>query len=142
MTRHPTSRRRAFTLIEGIIAVVILGLAVPPMLWAVRVAQETRTDPLLVSRARWLAVEKLEDILADNASPARGYTYLAAPNYPAEPAVPGFPTFARSVTFTETAADLASPGLGCKTATVTITWKSTRGPRSFSLATVLTSTNP
>ncbi len=121
---------------------VILGLAVPPMLWAVRVAQETRTDPVLVSRARWLASEKLEDILADNASPSRGYTFLTTANYPAEPAVSGFPTFSRSVAFAETSADLVTPGAGCKTATVTITWRTTRGQRSFSLATVLTSTTP
>ncbi len=141
MNRTP-AQRGAFTLIEGIIAIVILSLAVPPMLWAVRAAQGVRAEPLQASRARWLAAEKLEDIIADSASPTRGYTYIAPANYPSERTVPGFSTFARSVSISETGFDLVSPGVGCKTATVTITWSSPRGQKTLSLATVLTSPNP
>lgn len=142
MNRLFANPRRAFTLIEGIIAIVILSLAVPPMLWTVRAAQGVRTEPLQASRARWLASEKLEDIIADSASPTRGYTFVAAANYPAERAVPGFTTFSRSVVINETGIDLVSPGVGCKTATVTVTWRSPRGTRSLALATVITNPNP
>lgn len=141
MIRQPT-RRRAFTLIEGIIAIVILSLAVPPMLWAVRAAQNVRSEPVQASRARWLAVERLEDIIADSASTARGYTYVSAANYPAERPVQGFAAFTRSVAINETGIDLVTPGVGCKTATVTVTWPSPRGTRSLSLATVITNPNP
>ena len=38
MPQHP-KRRRGFTLIEGVVAVVLLGTALPPMMWALRTAQ-------------------------------------------------------------------------------------------------------
>lgn len=135
-------RHRAFTLIEGIIAIVILALATPAMLLSVRAAQITRAEPVQASRARWLAAEKLEDIIADNASPARGYAYLVPANYPAERPVPGFAAFTRTVAINETDFDLVSPGVGCKTATVTVSWNSPKGPRSLALATVLTKPAP
>ncbi|MHC4274668.1 MAG: type IV pilus modification PilV family protein, partial [Planctomycetota bacterium] len=56
------ARRRGFTLIETVAAIVILAVAVPPMLWAVAQAQHKRANPMLASKARWLAMEKLEDI--------------------------------------------------------------------------------
>ncbi len=70
MTR---TRRAGFTLIETIAAIVILAVAVPPMLWAVTESQRQRINPMMVSKARWLAVEKMEDIIADrHSTTARG----------------------------------------------------------------------
>ena len=63
-----SARRRGFTLIETIAAIVILAIALPPMLFAIRDAHVQRVNPVLVSQARWLATEKLEDILADRHS--------------------------------------------------------------------------
>ena len=131
----------AFSLIEAITAIVILAVAVPPILWALRDARLTRADPIHISTARWLAAEKLEDIIADRHSTTRGYAWLLAPNYPAEAAIPGFPNYSRSVAIGETGPDLAAPlpGGGYKRATVTVTWTAKGGgPRSLSLATVLT----
>ncbi len=141
--RCPRRARPALTLVEAIIALVILSVAVPPMLWGLREAHASRTAPTLASTARWLAAEKLEDIIADRHSPSRGYAYLHPANYPPEPAVPGFPTFSREVALARTGPDLASPGEGYTTITVTVAWRDPRGtPRSLSLATVVTDYAP
>ena len=128
-----------FTLIEAIIAIVILGVAVPPMLWSIQDSQVSRVAPILVSRARWLATEKLEDIVADRHSSTRGYGYVVDASYPAEAAVTGMTGFSRSVSITETGAAMASGGTGYKLVTVTVGWIDARAQaRSLSLSTVVT----
>jgi Tfp pilus assembly protein PilV len=139
--RRPRSRR-AFTLLEAISALVILSISVPAMLWAIRDSVRRRADPVLLSRARWLASEKLEDIIADAHSPARGYSYLAAGNYGAESPVSGFTGMNRSVAIAETAPKFVA-GTGWKTVTVTVTYTDGQGvSRSLQLSTVLTSYTP
>ena len=81
--RTGSTTRRGFTLIESIAAVVILAIAVPPMMFAVRDAHVQRVNPMLVSKARWLATEKLEDVIADRHCDSRGFDYLTGGNYPA-----------------------------------------------------------
>ena len=142
----PTARRTGFTLIETVAAIVILAVAVPPMLWAVTEAQRQRINPMLASRARWLAVEKLEDIVADRHSTTRGYSYLVTGNYAAENPVPGYTGFIRSVTFLETKADLVttSPApLGYMTVTVIVGWNDADlAARTLDISTVLTDYTP
>ena len=131
--------RRGFTLIESIAAVVILSIATPPMLWAIREAHTQRVNHVLSSRARWLATEKLEDVIADRHSTTRGYTYLVTGNYATESSVTGYTNFARSVTFTETDADLSTSGSGYMTVDVTVTWTDAVGTaQSLTVSTVLT----
>jgi prepilin-type N-terminal cleavage/methylation domain-containing protein len=133
------SHRRGFTLIETIAALLILSIAIPPMLFAIRDAHVQRVNPHLVSTARWLATEKLEDVIADRHSATRGYDHLIPGNYPAEPAVTGYPQFGRSVTLTETQADLSTAGNGYMTVTVTVSWTdATATSRSLVVSTVLT----
>jgi prepilin-type N-terminal cleavage/methylation domain-containing protein len=140
--RNPMTAR-GFSLIEAIVAIVILSLSVPSMLWAVREMHNKRVDPIQASRARWLASEKLEDIIADRNSTTRGYPYLLSANYPAEPSVAGFPGFSRTVTLTETTADLSTPGTGYMRATVTVGYIGAGGAaRTLSLSTVLTEYTP
>jgi len=132
-------RRRGFTLVEAIAAIVLLSVALPPMLWALRDGRVRAVEPVLASRARWLAESKLEDIIADRHSETRGWDYLAPGNYPEENPVAGWKGFARRVTLEETGADLESAGTGYITATVEVEWMSaTRGSRSVSVAAVLT----
>lgn len=132
--------RRAFTLIECIAAMVILAVALPSMMFAIRQAGIDRVLPTNLSRARWLATEKLEDIIADRHSTTRGYVYLTTGNYPAENPIASNPDFSRSVSFTETDADLTTSGSGYMTVTVTVTWTDvTATARSFAVSTVLTS---
>jgi hypothetical protein len=105
-----------------IAALVVLGVAVPPMLWGLSTGQSRRANATLAATAGWLATEKLEDILADRHSTTRGYDYVAAGNYPNEANVAGYPRFARSVAISETAADLASVGTGYKTVAVSVAY--------------------
>lgn len=130
---------RAFSLIEAIIAIVILSVAVPAMFWAVRDAAERRVEPVMLNRARWLAAEKIEDILADRANTGRGYGHILAANYPAESPIVGFAGFSRQVTVVERGPDLVGPGTGYKVVTVSVNYTGPRGAaRTFELAAVVT----
>ena len=139
-----TARTHGFTLIETIAAVVILTIAIPPMLWSVREAHIQRVNPMLASKARWVATEKLEDIIADRHSTTRGWAYLEDPaNYPAEPTITGYPGFSRTVTRTQTEADLTTAGDGYMTIEVQVQWTDATGiVRTLSVSTVVTEYTP
>jgi prepilin-type N-terminal cleavage/methylation domain-containing protein len=150
-TRMARAPRRAFTLIETVMAIIILAVGVPPMLWAVSQAQNDRANPVLFSRARWLAVEKLEDIIADRHSATRGYSYLrdhetGAQNwYPDENPgdISGYPGYGRTVTMNEKEADLATDGTGYMVVDVAVTWTDTNNnAQSLAISTVLTEYTP
>ena len=137
--QHPPG----FTLIETIAAVVMLSIAVPPMMWAINEAHMQRVNPVLVSRARWLGVSKLEDVIADRHSTTRGYGYLIAANYPDETPVTGHAAFNRTVTFNETEADLTTAGTGYMNVTVQVSWSDATGvSRTLAISTVLTEYTP
>ena len=138
-----TNGKRAFTLVEGIVSIVILGTATPAILWAVRQAHRDRVGPVQASRARWLATEKLEDIIADRHSSTRGYTYLNSGNYAAESSITGYAGFTRSVAFVETGPDLITSGSGYMKATVTVGWTDTSGvAQALAISTVITDYTP
>ena len=135
--------RPALTLIEAIIAVVILAVAMPALLMATSDAQRRRVDPIMTARARWLAAERLEDVIADRHSASRGYTYIVPGHYPDESPVSGFAGFSRTVSIAETGPSLAGSGTGYKTVTVTITYPGAPGAsRSLAISTVLTDYTP
>lgn len=139
------ARSTGFTLVELIAAIVLLAIAVPPMIWATRQSQHQSVDPVLASRARWIATEKIEDIIADRYSSTRGYGYLTSSNYLDEPAgsITDYGGFARRVSLLETTADLVTPGSGYMTVTVHLSWTGAAGqPRQMSLSTVLTEFGP
>lgn len=131
--------RRGFTLIEAIVAIVIVATALPASLIFIMDAQTRRAGPILAGRARWLAGEKLEDVIADRHSATRGWSYVASNNYPSEATIAGFPGFSRSVGIVETGASLVGGGTGYRTVTVTVSWTDpVRGATWLSMATVLT----
>lgn len=137
-TTRATSRR-ALTLLEVVCAVVLIGIAAPAMLIAVRDATVRRASVQQQIVARWLAAEKLEDIMADRHSASRGWTYIISGNYPAEATITGFTGFSRTTTIADTAVDLVTVGTGYRKVTVTVSYPDTRlGTRSVTLATVLT----
>ena len=145
-------RRQGFTLIETVAAIVILAVAVPPMLWAVSEAHLKRANPRLASQARWLAVEKLEDIIADrHSTDARGWTWVTDPSkYPAETPVTGFDNFNRSVTLTPRGpwdntvpGWTAGPPTNYLEVTVAVDWTDANGvANTLSIATILTFYDP
>lgn len=141
---YRTRHRAGLTLIEAIAAIVVLTVAVPSMLWAIRDSTRRRVDPVLLNRARWLACERMEDILADRHSPARGYSYLIGANYPAESPVSGFSGMSRSVSITETGPPPSfAAGTGFKTVTVNVTFSDGYAvPRTLSVAAVITDYTP
>lgn len=146
-TGRGRGQRPGFTLLETITAIIILSIAVPPMLFAVRESHRQRVNPLFTSKACWLLTEKLEDIIADRQSTSgnRGYNYLVSSNYPAEAkgTISGYPQFSRSVSFTETKADLATAGGGYMKVTVTVGWTDGNGnARTLSIVTVVTDYDP
>ena len=137
------SNKRAFSLIETIVAIVIMSIAVPAMLWTVREAHINRVNPTLASTARWLAIEKLEDVIADRHSTTRGYTYLIPANYSAENPVAGFAGFSRSVSLNETIADLVTAGAGYMNVTVQLSWTDGEAQvQTLAISTVLTDYTP
>ena len=75
-------RRRAFTLIEVVIGVLILGIAVPPTLNLMESAASGRVDAVNTTRATFLATIVLETVFADmtSAQDALGFDALADAN--------------------------------------------------------------
>ncbi len=143
--RIPTDRsvRSAFSLAELVIALVVLTIATPAMLTALRDSQVRQIDPVLASRARWLAVSKLEDVIADRHSATRGWDHLVGANYRDEAPVAGYDDFERRVTLNETGPDLATAGDGYMSVTVEVSWFDVGGTaRSLSVSTVVTEYGP
>jgi prepilin-type N-terminal cleavage/methylation domain-containing protein len=129
--------RRALTLLEVVATLVILGIAAPALLMAVRDATVRRASVQQQTVARWLICEKLEDITADRHSATRGWNYIAVGNYPDEATVNGFTAYSRTTAITETDFDLVTPGTGYRTVTVTVIYNDARdGARSISISTV------
>lgn len=136
---HAPRASRSFTIIELVAAIIMLAILIPPTMYAMREAHHQRVNPVMASRARWLATERMEDIIADRHSVTRGYAYIDSGNYPTESSVADAPAFSRSVVITETGADLASPGTGYKRVTVTVSWTDAHGEaQSLSLTTIVT----
>tara|TARA_R110002111_G_C5926900_1_gene366452 strand:- start:136 stop:636 length:501 start_codon:yes stop_codon:yes gene_type:complete len=74
--------RRAFTLIEVVIGVMILGIAVPPTLNLMETAASGRVDAISTTRATFLATVVLETVFADMTSTQEtlGFDALEDPN--------------------------------------------------------------
>lgn len=77
-TRHI---RRAFSLIEVVIVVLVLGVAVPPTLNLLDSASAGRVDAINTTRATYLTTAVLETVMADltSAAPGMGFAALADP---------------------------------------------------------------
>lgn len=132
-----------FTLVEAVAALVVVSLLVPSTMVLLHDAGTGRASPILASRARWLAGEKLEDIIADRHSGTRGWSYVIDATYADEATIAGFAGYARSVTIVETTADLVTAGSGFKRVSVTVSWMDPRrGSASLTLSTVLTDFAP
>jgi type II secretory pathway pseudopilin PulG len=128
-----------FTLMELIASILLLSIALPPLVVAMRdgVVRQAAVNQRAV--ARWLAHARLEEVIADRHSASRGYGAVVTGFYAAEAPVSGWPGFNRTVTITETGPNLSTAGTGYKVVTVTVTWRDTiRGASNLQIQTVLT----
>ena len=116
--------RRAMSLIEVVLAIVILGLAVPPLMIQLGAAVRSQTTSVLQLNMVQLASERLNEVLADYADQSRGYAYIITGNYPGEADPAGFKGYKRVTTVREVdPADYVSaqPGSGIKRLRIDVT---------------------
>ncbi|HZI89011.1 MAG TPA: prepilin-type N-terminal cleavage/methylation domain-containing protein [Candidatus Polarisedimenticolia bacterium] len=109
---------RGFTLIEVVLIIVIAAVAVLPLSMLFANTSIRSSDARNATTAAQLAQAKMEELSADKSSPARGFSYLIAANYPPESPVPAFPGYSRTVSF---APDSTYDGVTFRTVTVTVT---------------------
>lgn len=78
MTRR--AARRAFTLLEAVIVIVVLAVSLPPTIMWVDASTSRQADAASATRATFLATSVLENIKADVAStsPGLGFAALAS----------------------------------------------------------------
>lgn len=93
--------RRAFTLIEAVVVVVVLAVSVPPTVAWLNDAAGRRADAVNSVRAAALATCVLENVLADASSSAAGLGFGAFANPPAYLDTPATGLRARLATQTQ-----------------------------------------
>ena len=111
-----------FTLIEVVLIIVIAAIALLPLGKLFADGSLHANDAQSATTAVQLAASKMEEIVADKNSPARGFAYLTAPHYPAESPVAGFSNYGRSVAI---APDSVYGGVTFRTVSVTVTCPNT-----------------
>ncbi len=112
------ARVGGFTLIEVVLVIVVAAVALLPLSMLFANSSIRSGDAQNASVAVELAETRMEEITADKNSPARGYAYLVAANYPPESPVTAFPAYSRSVTI---APDSTYDGVTFRTVSVTVT---------------------
>lgn len=131
----PVRRARGATLLETVFAVLILGISMPPILGFFRQGTLSSIAPERQTAAYFLAMERMEEIIADRHSSTRGFSYLTAAHYPAESLAGGF---TRAATFDDVSpADLTThqSGSGYRLITVTVQYSAPAG--SYALASLV-----
>lgn len=125
-------KRPGGTLVEVVIAMVVLALVVPPLMVQFSASAAAQKSTLIEHNLLQLADERLGMVLADHANPTRGYDYVTGSNYPDETDPLGFTGYTRTTTVREVSAPdfvAASPGSGLKRVRILVT-----GPDSRALA--------
>lgn len=133
LTRAGTSQRRAVTIIEIVMAIVILSISMPALMSAFVESSHATIQPTLAGVASFLATERMEEIVARRYRATDGYDAVTEANFPAENPVTGFTGYTRAVTVTYVNSALATVGSdqGYKKARVTVTWSN--GSESLSI---------
>ena len=88
MRRPPLTDRRAFTLTECVVVILIIALVVPGLLMTVRASSINAIDQQRRVACAWLASSVLESVQADAASvhPDRGFASIDEASYLSDPA--------------------------------------------------------
>ncbi len=121
---HSRGSRRATTIIEVVMAIVILGVAMPPLLSAFAEASNQSIWPANAAVASFLTTERMEEIVARRCRANDGYDAVTTANYPNEPTISSFPGFSRTVTvtFTDAALNTVGSDQGYKLVRVSTAW--------------------
>lgn len=116
--------KRGTTIIEAVTAMVILSIALPALMSAFADSSRQTIFPSNAAVGSFLAIEKMEEIMARRYRGTDGYSAITSANFPAESPVTGFSYFNRSVTISYVTSALAASGTdqGYKKVTVTVTW--------------------
>jgi type II secretory pathway pseudopilin PulG len=125
------STRRALSLIEVVLAMVILALAVPPLLLQIAAGVQQQEVALIQRNLAQLASEKMWQVFTDHADPTRGYSAIVVAAYPPETAPAGLTGYTRTTEVREVSpVDYITPtaGSGIKRFRVQVS-----GPRGQSL---------
>lgn len=122
--RSRAARRSAASIIEVVLALVILSVGLPPLMVSFAEAAVQSIRPAQATVAAFLATERMEEIVARRYRGPDGYAAVSEANFPAESEVLGFPGFGRSVTVRYATATLgaAASDVGYKVARVVVTW--------------------
>ena len=89
---------RGFSLVELIAIIVLLAVGLVSLLQVFGTATRSIGNNVDGQLGAQLTQEGAERVLTDRRT--RGYSYMAAANYPAEAPVAGFPNYTRTTTFT------------------------------------------
>ena len=117
-------RRRALSLVEVVIAMVILAIAVPPLMFQMAAGVQQQETVLIQQNLTQLASERMWQIYADHADPTRGYAYIVDASYPPESAPLTLAGYTRQTTILEVSATdyvTAEPDSGLKRFRVIVT---------------------
>ncbi|HUN81177.1 MAG TPA: hypothetical protein VMV81_06655 [Phycisphaerae bacterium] len=119
-------RKRSTTIIEVVAAMAILSVALPPLISAFAESSRQTIFPSNSAVASFLAIERMEEIMARRYRGTDGYTAITAASFPNESAVDGFPMFSRTVSIAYVTSTLAPSAndQGYKKVTVTVAWNS------------------
>jgi len=105
----------------------ILGIALPPLVSAFAEASMQSIRPIRSAQASFLAIERMEEVVARRYRGTDGYAALSVPtagDFPDESPVGGFASYERTVRVNYVDGDLADVGSdqGYKKASVTVSW--------------------
>jgi prepilin-type N-terminal cleavage/methylation domain-containing protein len=124
-------RRRGFSLVEVIVAMVILAIAIPPLVFQMAAGVQQQATVLIQQNLTQLAADRLWQVYEDHADPTRGYSYVVDAAYPDEEEPLELTGYSRQTTILEVSATdytTAEPDSGIKRFRVVV-----RGPRDLSL---------
>ncbi len=104
------ARRRGLSLFEVVVAMVIMGLAIPPLVIQIAADVQQQRAFLIQRNLTRLASDRMWEIFTDHAEPVRGYDYVQDSAYPDEPDVEGLSGYSRSTVVLEVnTTDFISP---------------------------------
>lgn len=131
--KQAATRRRGITIIEVVAAIVILSIALPPLMQAFADASTQTIQPSLAAVGSFLAIDKMEEIVARRYRGTTGYAAITSANFPAESPVTGFNNFSRTVniSFVDNTFGAVGSDQGYKKVEVVVSWNS--GAESISI---------